>query len=395
MNLYLTRLSFHNFRSYEKFSLDNIGSLTLFIGPNAVGKTNIIEGIQLLTSQSSFRSPSIDQILHYGASAARLTADVTDKHRSLLLELHITDNKKKYFLNHKSKRAVDLKGIIPSVTFTPDDLNIVKGPMSVRRAALDALGTQLSKNHYLIKKDYEKVLQHKNRLLKDEASPLLIESINEMLVTCGSQLTCYRAALCKKISYVMKEFYTELTNGKEVLDICYIPSWQTDDPYYPQSFSFDRDTAREALSVALHQYADKERLRHRSLIGSHADKIEFFINDKNATVFGSQGQQRLIVLAFKLAEVSLIQDILQQKPVLLLDDVMSELDEGRRRALLSFIMRDIQTFITATTLSYFDNDLLSRARIIYLNDKSNIKLFSFDEKKPDIRDTVASFSVSQ
>lgn len=373
MDLFLTRLSFRNFRSYETFYLDDIGPLTIFVGRNAVGKTNIIEGIQLLTAQSSFRNPLVCQIPHNGAAGAYLMTEITDKNRLLSLELHIENNKKKYFLNHKPKRAVDLKGIIPSVTFTPDDLNIVKGPMSVRRSALDSLGTQLSKNHYLIKKDYEKILQHKNRLLKDESPAVLIESINDMVVTCGSQLTCYRAALCKKLFCAMREFYAELTNKKELLDMSYIPSWQSDDTDHPQSYAFDRAFARTALSAALKKNAEKERIRHKSLIGPHADRIEFYINGKNATIFGSQGQKRSIVLAFKLAEVSLIQDILHQKPVLLLDDVMSELDALRSRALLSFIMGDIQTFITTTTLSYFDNDLLSRACIIHLEDKPHFK----------------------
>lgn len=109
-----------------------------------------------------------------------------------------------------------MRGIVPSVTFTPDDLELAKGSMSVRRAAVDALGSQLSANHHLIRRDYEKVLRHKNKLLKDEADRTLVESMNEMLITCGAQLTCYRAALFEKLSRSMRAFYEHLRWAREV-----------------------------------------------------------------------------------------------------------------------------------------------------------------------------------
>lgn len=186
VDLAITHISFLTFRSYESFDLDGIGPLTVLVGPNAVGKTNIIEGIQLLTAQSSFRHAPVEQLVHAGSDFARLAADVTDGSRELELVVQLAEGKKKHLLNGKAKRTADLKGLVPSVTFTPDDLDLAKGAMSVRRAALDALGSQLSANHYLIRRDYEKVLRHKNRLLKDEAPAALMEAMNETLVTCGA-----------------------------------------------------------------------------------------------------------------------------------------------------------------------------------------------------------------
>ena len=252
------------------------------------------------------------------------------------------------------------------MTFTPDDLELAKGSMSLRRASLDALGSQLSANHYLIRRDYEKVLRHKNRLLKDEASPALLESIDEMVVTCGAQLAAYRSALFEKLARSMADYYGEITEGREQLRACYVPSWKAHDPAVVVTHTFGRDEAREELSRALMEKRTAELGRRRALVGPHADKIEFFIDGKNASSYGSQGQQRSVVLAFKLAEASLIQDILNQKPVLLLDDVMSELDESRRRALVAFIAGDIQTFITTANIDYFDADLLSSARVVSL-----------------------------
>ena len=353
MDLAIAHISFLNFRSYEAFDLDGIGPLTVLVGPNAAGKTNVVEGIGLLTAQSSFRHAPVDQLVRAGAPFARLTADVTE-------------GKKKHLLNGKPKRTADLKGLVPSVTFTPDDLELAKGAMSVRRAALDALGSQLSANHYLIRRDYEKVLRHKNRLLKDEAPAALVGAMNETLVTCGAQLSCYRAALFEKLAASMASYYAEITDAHERLDAGFVPSWEEHDPLSFATRTFGRDEAREALADALARRGGEERVRKRALVGPHADRIEFFIDGKNAALFGSQGQQRSVVLAFKLAEATLIQDILRQKPVLLLDDVMSELDAARRRALVAFISGDIQTFITTTNLAYFDDDLLGGARIVEL-----------------------------
>ena len=237
MDLAIAHISFLNFRSYEAFDLDGIGPLTVLVGPNAAGKTNVVEGIGLLTAQSSFRHAPVDQLVRAGAPFARLTADVTDGSRQLELAVQMAEGKKKHLLNGKPKRTADLKGLVPSVTFTPDDLELAKGAMSVRRAALDALGSQLSANHYLIRRDYEKVLRHKNRLLKDEAPAALVGAMNETLVTCGAQLSCYRAALFEKLAASMASYYAEITDGHERLDAGFVPSWEEHDPLSPRARS--------------------------------------------------------------------------------------------------------------------------------------------------------------
>ncbi|MEF9875662.1 MAG: DNA replication and repair protein RecF [Gordonibacter sp.] len=367
MDLSIHRITFKNFRSYDSFELSDLGALTILVGPNAVGKTNIIEGVQLLTALQSFRRPLFEQMVRQGSDFARLDADLSDGSRNLALSLRLSEGKKQYLLNGKGKRTADLKGIMPSVTFTPDDLELVKGTSASRRAAIDGLGSQLSSNHYVIKRDYEKVVRYKNRLLKEAASSDLVASIDEMLVTCGAQLACYRAALFEKLTPVVKSYYDAIVGGREEMDLCYIPSWEVHDANVARSFSFDRATARICLERALRQREAEERAPKNARVGPQADPIEFFIGARNAGIYGSQGQQRSLVLAFKLAEASLIQGILHQKPVLLLDDVMSELDASRRNALVSFIEGDIQTFITTTNLTYFDDELLSRARIVELS----------------------------
>lgn len=371
MTLSIEHIGFTNFRNYERFELNDIGALTLFVGPNAVGKTNIVEGIQLMTALSSFRHPLIDQVIKHGESYARAEARVTGDDRVLDIVMLLESHKRKYTLNGKARRPADLKGLVPSVSFTPDDLDLVKGSMSVRRTAIDALGSQLSPNHYLIKKDYEKVIRYKNRLLKEEAQVALIDSINETLVTCGAQLACYRAALFAKLAPEISRRYADIAQG-EKLQVTYVPSWMApvsrETPCEVASFS--RDEARDALTSALKARRGEELARRKSVVGPHSDEIGFYIEGKNAGNYGSQGQQRSIVLACKLAEASIIEDMLSQKPVLLLDDVMSELDEHRRHALVEFISGDMQTFITTANLAYFDDSLLKNASVVQLGEEA-------------------------
>lgn len=366
MGLVLKRLEFFDFRSYSHLELADLGTLTVFVGPNAVGKTNIIEGIQLLTAQTSFRHPTVPQMVRHGAPFARLDCWASDGSRDLRFTLQVADGKKKRLLNGKPKRAADLRGIVPSVAFTPDDLELARSASAPRRDALDALGSQLSSNHHRIRSDYEKALKGKNRLLRDEASDDFLASMDEVMIMVGAQLTCYRAALFSRLAKAMAKYYAEITNGKERLEASYVPSWIEHDPDKVMLDVPTRDQARASLERALFARRGEERARRRSVVGPHADHLDFFIDGRNAAFYGSQGQRRTLVLAFKLAETALIEDILDQKPVLLLDDVMGELDADRRRALLAFAVDDLQTFITATGLSYFGDDLLSRAAVIDL-----------------------------
>ena len=366
MGLSIDHISLHNFRSYADFELGGLGGLTVLVGPNAAGKTNVVEAVQLVTALSSFRHPTIEELVREGESSARVRARITGDGRLLEVEMAIDEGRRRWLLNGKGKHAADLKGTLPSVVFTPDDLELAKGSMGKRRTALDDLGSQLSKNHYLIKKDYEKVLQHKNRLLKDEAEPALIDSVDDLVVTCGAQLCAYRSALFLRVAPKMEECYAEISGGRESLQACYVPSWEDYDPAVPASFSFGKQEARESLAGALEARRGEERERRRALVGPQLDKIDFFLDGRNVTSYASQGQQRSVVLAFKLAEAAVVQDVLGQKPVMLLDDVMSELDSARRRALVDFMSSGVQTIVTSTNLSYFDPDMLARAQIVEL-----------------------------
>ena len=285
---------------------------------------------------------------------SHLRAHIKDDQRDLTIELMISEEKKSYSLNGKKKQPSDLKGLLPSVVFTPDDLVLVKGSQSTRRNEFDRLGSRLSKNYGIIRRDYENVVRHKNKLLKDNPDDALLDAIDELLITCGAQLTCYRSAFLTRFVTYISEYYARLSSSREQLTMSFTPSWEeelnagTIEKYEPSY-------ARDCITRVLHNRRDEEKQRQRCLVGSHLDTIHYYLDGKDATVYGSQGQQRSIVLAYRMAELALIEEILHQRPILLLDDVMSEIDAQRRLELMRFIPKETQVFITTTTLAYFDD----------------------------------------
>lgn len=374
MDLRLAALEFEDFRNYETLDLHDIGGLTLFVGPNAVGKTNVLEGIQLLTAGQSFRHPQISQMIRAGKQRAVVFARETDGNRFLDVRLAMEEGKRRYAVNGKAKSVSDVKGNLPAVVFAPDDLLLAKGSSGVKRTALDDLGSQLTKNYDVVKHDYEKIVRYKNRLLKEAAPTTLIESINDTLVICASQLFCYRIALFDRLAHAMGDYYSELSSGGERLTALYCASWDASRETSEKSDclpgetygNLTRSDVQARLTSELERALPMESMRGRSLIGPHADRIRLALDGADVSDFASQGQQRSVVLAWKLAEVHVVEESLQQHPVLLLDDVMSELDDTRRDALVAFVKRDIQTFITATNLELFSPRLLEDARVVKL-----------------------------
>ncbi|MCL1797214.1 MAG: DNA replication/repair protein RecF [Eggerthellaceae bacterium] len=366
MSLFIQSIRFSGFRNYSQFELSHLENLTIFLGPNAVGKTNIVEAIQLLTSLTSLRNATADQLIPWDGEEAFIEVIEKGDNRELKVSLHIFENKKTYKINDKNKKVKEVRGLLPSVVFSPDDLCLVKGSQSIKRSAIDAIGVQLSANYQIIKKDYEKLLRHKNRLLKEEQSEALLQSVNELLVINGAQFQNYRYALFQKMVPLIKEHYQNITEQKEELVCSYVPYWEKSNPETCSDTPVSKNETQERFIQTLRAKKGEEKVRKTSLVGPHIDKIEFFIDGKNAGIYGSQGQQRSLVLAFKLAELGVIQEITQQNPVLLLDDVMSELDETRRTALLNHISADTQTFITTTTLEYFPQDIIKQATVVRL-----------------------------
>lgn len=388
MSLTITGFDYYNFRNYARYTQHDLGNITLFIGPNAVGKTNILEGLHLTTALQSFRNPKTEHLVRFNEQSAYVQTFIGDGDRALDIKLTIQNNKRTYSLNGKRRAPSSIRGTLPAVTFIPDDLALIKGPHAQRRSHLDELGAQLSQNYYAVMKDYAKIVRQKNQYLKNLASPDVLVSINEVLASIGAHYFIMRSHILRELTPYIQTFYTQISKRDEKVTISLVPSWlkekiSDDHPFSLEelnnpssapafhveqpSTTLTKQAVQEELIRAMETRGQKEYDRHLSLFGPHADHINVFINNRNAQQFASQGQQRSLVLAYKLAEVALIKDRLNQSPVLLLDDVMSELDADRRESLFRVISDSVQTFISSTTLSYFSPEILDRAHVIHLD----------------------------
>ena len=362
MTLAIKEIKLNNYRSYEHLCLSALGQLTILAGPNAVGKTNIIEAIRLLTGISPIRHATTAEYIREGTTRADVSLLAEGDKRSLELGLTITPGAKSYSLNKKHKSSTEMRGIIPSVAFTPDDLTLVKGTGKPKRKALDSLGFQVNSAYAEVYKDFEKIVQQKNKLLKEEYPKQYLQSINEVFVTCASQLFCYRMRLFSLVEPLFEQYYQQISNSEEHAQMRYCSSWGE----LMANEVPDKQEVIQKIFAALRAREQEEQHRHHAVVGPQSDQITFLINGKDASLYGSQGQQRSIVLAWKLAEVELIHQLLGVHPVLLLDDVMSELDATRRSQLTRFALQAAQTFITTTTLEYLEPLLVSQANIIQL-----------------------------
>lgn len=370
MGLHITSLKLADFRSYHRFKLTDLGDLTIFVGPNAVGKSNLLEAIQLTTALTSFRSATTTQLIRWGADRARVEAAISGDGRNLEVALDLEKGSRRYSLNGKPARASALQDNLPAVVFSPDDLMLVKGSPRVRRAALDALGGQLSANYRSVKRDYDKIVHQRNVLLKQDAPALFIQSVDEVFCKIAAQLCLYRLQMFRQLRAAFEDQYHEIAASSEHAELRYRLSWESDDEDASLVADAQTTPSREELqrlvADALQRVADDERVRKRSLVGPHRDNLEFLLDGHVAGEYASQGQQRTLAIAFKLTEFSLIETKRHERPVLLLDDVMSEIDATRRDLLTQYLKKASQTFITTTNLGYFTPEMLSFARVVRL-----------------------------
>lgn len=340
--------------------------LTVLLGPNATGKTNVVEALQLMTAGRSFRNPAPETLVKHGSDEALVVLSVNQDDVAAEIKLRVSGGRRRvYEINGTPVRsASDVQGRLSSVVFTPDDLNMIKRASDVRRAGVDEVGEQVSKAYSATKKEYGRLLRQRNVLLKTDGDADLIDVATEQLVRSGARLTASRARLAERIAHLAVGLYAEISGG-ENLEIRFVPSWERaglDEEVDPSS----EESTSCALVESLALVATEERARGTSLVGPHRDDLAFTIEGRDARDFASQGQQRSIALAWKLAEVEVMEEITHQRPLLLLDDVMSELDEGRRNRLAATVQGGIQTVMTTTNLEYFDESIIRKASIVDL-----------------------------
>ena len=358
MSLYFKKLSLYKFRNHLDQEIEFNPGITILYGPNASGKTNTVEALQLLTAGLSFRKPSPYELIHINDESARIEGVLEGDDRLLEVQLDITANKKIFSKNGKKCASYEMARFLPSVLFSPDDLTFVKGSSSQRRRDLDNFASQVSSGYGELLRAYTKAVEQRNRLLKEQfIDKNLLAAWDEYIATHGAALTIARRNLIKRLADKTTDIYQDISQGESL--IC---------TYSPRGIDCVDDLSKEECAQILRdkllESRDEDiRLRHTT-IGPHRDDIRFDISGMDSRLYCSQGQQRSIVLSWKMAQVFICEEILNQKPLLLLDDVMSELDEDRRCSILRFIQDDIQTVITTTNLNYFTPELLETAKVI-------------------------------
>jgi len=363
----IERLKLDWFRNYAHCEVEPQETLTVFVGPNASGKTNLLEAIQLVTSGTSFRNPRWSDLITLGEEAAHIRTQVAGEGRWVDAELRIGPAGDRDWIvsGIPRKRFIYSGCLAPVVLFTPDDLAIVKGGAVCRRAAVDALGDQIAPAYQRLRRDYVRVVRQRNAQLKSSQDKRVLAAWNEQLVDLGSRLHVHRRRLTRRLLAEMAPVYRALSGGEELsLSI----DSRCGDLGQGLEEEISASQVAEVMSREIHIRSQDERVRQMTLVGPHRDDLVFTIDTREARVYASQGQQRTAALAWKWAEVALLAEMTGKAPILLLDDVMSELDDSRRAALTGLMQKAVQTFVTTTTTRYFDEHLLASAGIVTMEE---------------------------
>jgi DNA replication and repair protein RecF len=335
-------LHLKNFRNYKDQEVHFNPGINVLQGQNGQGKTNVLEGIYYLLTGKSYRVHREQELVRWGETEFHLYGDFFVQRRKLRLESHYRDKKKIIKINQvPCKRLSEYVGTINVVFFSPDDLVMVKGGPAERRRFLDLHIAQINSRHVHLLNSYNKVIQHKNALLKRSLHGIKkdeLELWNEQLIEFGSQIIRNRWNYTQILSKQSREIYEQLSSKEEKLTMDYVPLGKN-----------DLQEALENFQNLLEEKMSMEIERQMILVGPHRDDIIFQLNKRSARLYGSQGQQRSIVLSLKLAELEVINKDKGEYPLLLLDDVLSELDTFRREYLLKSIQSLKQTLITMTS----------------------------------------------
>lgn len=335
-------LHLKNFRNYQDQEVHFRTGINVLQGQNGQGKTNVLEGIYYLLTGKSYRVHREQELARWGENEFHLYGDFIVNKRKLRLESHYREKKKVIKINQvPCKRLSEYVGTINVVFFSPDDLVMVKGGPSERRRFLDLHITQLNSRHVHLLNAYNKVIQQKNALLKRYTQGIKVDHIepwNEQIIELGSQILRNRWEYTQLLSEKSQEIYHQLSSREEQLLMTYQPLGKN-----------DIQEAIESFPKILEEKLPMEIERQMILVGPHRDDVLFQLNKRSARLYGSQGQQRSIVLSLKLAEIEVIHQEKGEYPLLLLDDVLSELDTFRREYLLRAIKSLKQTIITMTS----------------------------------------------
>ncbi len=393
MSLVLQQLQLYNWKNIASATLEFSPAATILYGPNAAGKTNIIEAIHQCTTGVSFKHTPAAACISQGASRCSATATLIDAARTITLackveaptpitsseHVPIPRAKRTLFANGKPARPYTLSAYAPSIVFTPDDLQCIKQSAKVRRDEFDMFAKTITREYQHIYTTYTHCVEQRNTLLKQLISHDVRAAWDESFMRGAAALMYARMRLLERLYTHITDVYRTIAPS-ETLTYQYVPSWLRlpahvapaiskliHTPFLPGQTP-TKDELYTLFSTLQPQVQNLEAQRMQTLLGPQRDDVQFFINGMDARTCASQGQQRSIILAIKIAQVLLTHEIHGFYPILLLDDVMSELDELRRNTIFSLIHNGIQAIITTTNLGYFLPEIQARAKVVDLYD---------------------------
>ncbi len=364
--MHIQDISLCNFRNYESASLRLSSGLNVFVGNNAQGKTNLLEAIYVLSLSKSYRTIRETELIRHGADRAIIKARV-ERLAALDLAVMVSQlEKKRLLVNQKSTTANSFLGCLTTVLFIPDSLQLIKGSPGDRRRFLDVQICQIDpvyRNNLL---KYQRVVRQRNSLLKDawanKSQLNQLPAWDNQLVTLGTQIMLRRQSVVETLQRFSKGAHERISDEQENLELIYLPFFESEDSVVPEAI-YGLNEVDDVFRQKLKELRAEEVRRGYTLVGPQRDDLIFRINGGDLKKYGSQGQQRTAVLAYILAELELMCEETGEYPVVLLDDVMSELDKNRQMLLLSILNEKAQTIVTTTNLDSFASETKKRACI--------------------------------
>ena len=339
-------LSLYDWRNYRQAKCEFVPGVNLLVGDNAQGKTNLLEAIVYLSQGQSFRTRTANELVRIGAEFTELSARIESagREQSLRAVIFAGRRPRQLYVNEvKKKSAAELSGILPVVLFCPEDLGVLRAGSQARRRMIDRTLCQLRPVYASALLEYGRCYEQKSRILKDwQMQPGLLEILpeyNEQMARFGATIIYYRARYIKALEEAAQACHAEFSGGRETLTLGYQTVSTVEDPFAPPEALYDWLKAHQA------SHARAEQESGQCLSGPHKDDLNAMLNGMSVKSFGSQGQTRTAAISIKLSERELLRRLLEEEPILLLDDVLSELDAGRQDFVLNRLGQG-QVFIT-------------------------------------------------
>ncbi len=364
--MFLRKISLTNFRNYDNLDLEFDKNINIFIGNNAQGKTNILESIYVLSISKSHRINKDLFLIKDNCLFTKIHGEIINYDNLNEFEILINKKGKRVSINSNPFRKIsEYLSNINTIMFCPDDLEIIKGTPSERRYFLNSSLSQFYSDYSLKLSKYNKLLKNRNEYLKntEKIDKIYLKILTDKLIDLNVDLIIYRRNYINEINKYIVKIYKNLTN-KDKISIKYDSFINND---------INEKNIKQEIQEKFDRVLENEIFQRTTLLGIHKDDFSIYIDDVKINNYGSQGQQRISILCLKLAEIDIYKEKFNKKPIILLDDIFSELDSEKKENIIKYINSDMQVFITSTDLNNIDEKITKNADIFYVNDGKVIK----------------------